>query len=53
MAETVYVWKQFTEGVPSFKDNKMVTFKPRESAEIMGTPIKTLYDYMYSLKVGR
>ena len=48
--ETVFLWKKLTEGVASKKNHEIVKFKPKEASEIMGLPIKTLYDYMYSLK---
>lgn len=50
IVETVYLWKRMIEGLHNKKKQEMVKFKPREASELLGFPIKTLYDYMYSLK---
>ena len=49
IVEIVYVWKKLINGVRS-RDNSQVKLKPKESAQVLGLPIKTMYDYMYSLK---
>ena len=46
----MYLWKKMIEGLKNKKSQAVVRFKPREAAELLGLPIKTLYDYMYSLK---
>ena len=56
--ETVYLWRLQVAGLKSqeqgaevqIKEEEAVQFKPKEAAEIIGLPIKTIYDYMYSLK---
>ena len=49
IVETVFVWKKLINGMRT-AEGDMVKFKPKESAQLIGLPIKTMYDYMYSLK---
>lgn len=48
--ELVYLWKHLTSGVRSKVPNEEIKFRPKEAAELVGVPLKTMYDYMYSLK---
>lgn len=48
--ELVYLWKHLTTGVKGIKPNEEIRFRPKEAAELIGIPLKTMYDYMYSLK---
>ena len=50
IVETVYLWKRMIEGLQNKRSQEIIKFKPREASELLGFPIKTLYDYMYSLK---
>jgi len=51
IVEIVYMWKKLVNGIKSrVYPDQIVKFKPKEAAEILGLPIKTMYDYMYSLK---
>ena len=48
--EMIYIWNQLMKGIPSFKDGQPVQFKPKEASEVLGLPLKTIYDYKYFLK---